>query len=344
MTKFIDFVPKRPQPAVESHPVAKKPVAPEEPQVAPRKRQIAPRGLRMDFVRRPSATPVAQVKTKKTIQISIASKPVVKPAAKPVTKPAPKPAPKAVIKPVIRTAPKPAPKPASMPALKTVVRPVIKTSTRPAMKTAPRPVARPAMRPVEEELLDDEPLMDDDELSLALAGFADDDDSSLGLIDNLSKEASDLEDELNALDELDAISDDLESEIADFVEEPKPIFEKKKADVKDTSRFGLGGRSPFLSSVKVDKRPLSSLASSESKTVKTAEKTPLKNSYRDRIKQVISKDKESRPEPKPLRRRETTIISTPESHSHNIGLAIAIVLTIVLGALIGAVLYLVFFQ
>ena len=321
MTKFIDFVPKRPQTVVEAHPVMKKPIAsaprqlhdaPKKPNDAPKKSQNASKapqeapkkpetpshGLRIDFVRRPSSVPprAPQVKAKKTIQISIASKPVIKPLERPVEKPVKK----------------------------------------------PTPV-------VEEDDLDDvEPLMEDEELSLALADFADNnEEESPSLLDKLSKEASDLEDELNALDELDAISDDLEAEIADFVEEPKPLFDDSKStpDTPDTNKYSLGGRSPFLSSVKVEKRPLSGLVPTSTRTIRTEAKAPIRNTYRAKIKQVISKEKDSpKPESKPARRHETTIISTPESHSHTIGLAIAITLTIILGALIGAVLYLIFFQ
>ena len=314
MTKFIDFVPKRPQPAVEAHPVMKQPIAsaprkiqtaskpqtapkPQstpKPEATPRKRQVAPRGLRMDFVRRPASAPLPEVKAKKkTVQISINSQ----------------------------------------------------SDSMPPLKRARKIVPRPAPEP-EEELDDVEPLMEDEELSLALADFADDGEESPSLIDKLSKEASDLEDELDALDELDAISDDLEAEIADFVEEPKPLFDKqKKADAPDANKYSLGGRSPFLASVKVEKRPLSGLVPVGAKTIKAEAKTPLKNTYRAKIKQVITKDKDTKSDDaKPPRRRETTVISTPESHSHTIGLAIAITLTIILGALIGAVIYLVFFQ
>ena len=191
----------------------------------------------------------------------------------------------------------------------------------------------------------------DDDLSLALAGFADDDDEEMpSLTDDRSREANDFEDELKALDELDdidKISEDLEAEIADFVDDPKPIFEKsektakaKKLDAPDANRFSLGGRSPFLTSVKVEKRPLSGAIPDEDiKSIKKEVKTPLKNAYRTKIKQVLKSDDD-----KKLIHRETTIVSTPEPHAHNIGLAIAILLTIILGGLIGAVVYLIFFQ
>lgn len=356
MNKFIDFAPKRPQSVVESHPVAiKKP---------------APRGVRMDFVRRPgsASTPSPQIKVKKTIQVSIGSKPI-SVDSKPVSKPTPQPAsrpfrvaglgPKPGVKPGMRPGPRPGVRPHVDPQMRPGVRPNSKPGVKPGVKPGAKPQARPQIRPqlrpqpttelgqdFEEELLlgdgpiDDESLLEDDELSLALAGFADDDEESPSLIDKLSKEANDFEDELNALDELDEISDDLEAEIEDFVEEPKPIFkESKKPDAPDANKFSLGGRSPFLSSVRVEKRPLSGLASEEVKPLKSEVKTPIKNAYRAKIKQVFKDENKGK-----TTRRETTIISTPEPRGHTIGLAIAIILTIILGALIGSVIYLVFFQ
>ncbi len=349
MTKFIDFVPKRPQQAVIKHPVTEKPVAekpvaekpltkkpavkkplpaqPIEEHPKPKTTPSRLAGRRMDFVRRPASAPLPTVKVqKKTVKISVSSHPAPMPELRSAAKTS-----------------KPSPRP--MPKMKPASRPI--SVIRPASKPMPRPVPRPTVRPVPEpELepeLDVEPLMDDDELSLALAGFADDDDSP-SLMDNLSKEATDLEDELDALDELDAISDDLEAEIADFVEEPKPMFAEKKPDAPDANKYSLGGRSPFLSSVRVEKRPLSGFVPDSTKTLRSEAKTPVKNSYRAKIKQAVTKVRDEKSDAQPPRRRETTIISTPKNHANSIGLTIAIILTIILGAAIGAVIYLVFFQ
>jgi hypothetical protein len=280
----------------------------------------------MDFVRRPANSPLPEIKVKKSVQISIAS-----------------------------------PKTESMPEMSTPRRVVPSIDAMPTI-SAPRRVVR-RIKPIsvepedlpeelsedpefpevpeESETFDDsEPLLEDDDLSLALAGFADDDDETPSLTDSRSREVAELEEELNTLDELDAISDDLEAEIADFVEEPKPMFEKpKKADAPDGNRFSLGGRSPFLASVKVEKRPLSGLVPDEEiQPIKKEVKTPLKNAYRAKIKQVLKSDD------KEVVHRETTIVSTPNTPIHNISLAFAILLTVILGALIGAVVYLVFFQ
>lgn len=327
--RYIDFVAKpktatrstskaasteRPSPKIA---VAPKPTtspksasAPKPSSASKSSKKPSPKGFRIDFVRRPTSAPRPEVKVRKTVQISIASAPEKKPKS-----------PRTID--IIPKEPEPK-KP------KLVV-------DEPVVIDEPLEVDESTMDDVmtESPIIDDEPLMDDDELSLALAGFADGDES-LGLTDNLSREASDLEDELNALDELDDISDDLEAEIADFVEEPKPIFENKK-DAPDANRFSLGGRSPFLASVKVEKRPLSG-AIPEEEIEPVKKETPLKNTYRAKIKQVLKSDD------KAVVRRETTIVSTPETRSNGIALAFAIILTIILGALIGAVVYLVFFQ
>lgn len=310
-------------PKPTSRPIqASKPAAPAPVEAVPRHRHIAPKGLRMDFVRRPTSNPLPEVKVKKSVQISIAA-----PKAEVVSETQ---APRRVVRQIRPT--------------------IIETEE-------PEELIEPEDENVEPLMDDTEPLIDDnDDLSLALAGFADDDDSLPSLTDSRSKEVADLEEELNTLDELDAISDDLEAEIADFVDEPKPMFEKsgkteelerlvekagqsRKADAPDANRFTLGGRSPFLSSVKVEKRPLSSLVPDEDiQPIRKETKTPLKNAYRAKIKQVLKSDD------KEVVHRETTIVSTPNTPVHNISLAIAILLTIILGALIGAVVYLVFFQ
>lgn len=330
--RYIDFVarPKTaqttlkpthaPKPLVKSKKPRSEsaPVAPTHIEATPRRHHIAPRGLRMDFVRRPKDAPFPEIKVKKTVQIPIASS-----------------------------------RAESMPEMSTPRR-IAPTESMPEMSAPRRAVRR--IKPVEiisdesKEFIEPEDstksLMDDDDLSLALAGFADDDGEEMPrLTDDRAREVADLEDELNALDEfdeIDKISNDLEAEIANFVDEPKPMFEKKKPDAPDANKFSLGGRSPFLSSVKVEKRPLSGIVSDEEvQPIKKEAKTPLKNAYRAKIKQVLKSDKTDN---KTVTHRETTIVSTPNTPAHNISLAFAILLTVILGGLIGAVVYLVFFQ
>lgn len=318
MTQYIDFVPKRSRQTTIKHPekpIVRKPITVEsEPELpiknqstkeqSAKERQLLARPAirrpvrRIDFARLPKNHPLPEVKVKKTVQISIASTPEIRDIASQD----------------------------AMPERLT-------TQKLKAERAEP-----PASELEEPELDNDEPLMSDDDLSLALAGFADDEEASPSLRDDLSKEASDLEDELNALDELDEISDDIEAEIADFVEEPKPIFTEKKPDSPDANKYSLGGRSPFLTSVKVEKRPLSSFVPEENAKPLKSE-APAKNSYRAKIKQVF-KDEE-----KAITHRETTIVSTPDDdRSRTVSLVFAIILTIILGALVGGVVYLVFFQ
>ena len=328
-----------------SKPVSEEPesAAPAPVEAVPRRRHIAPKGLRMDFVRRPTNSPLPEIKVKKSVQISIAS-------------------PSAEAMPEMSTPRRAAPSAEAMPEMSTPrrairqIRPIILEPKEPKeleeLENPEDEITEPLLDESEPLMDDTEPLMDDDDLSLALAGFADDDDDMPSLTDDRAREVTDLEAELNALDELDEISDDLEAEIADFVDEPKPIFEKsekagkaeksKKADAPDANRFTLGGRSPFLTSVKVEKRPLSGLVPDEDvQPIKKEIKTPLKNAYRAKIKQVLKSDKTDEKE---VVHRETTIVATPNTPVHNLSLAFAILLTIILGGLIGAVVYLVFFQ
>lgn len=305
--------------------------APIPVKAVPRRRRISPHGLRMDFVRRPANHPLPEAKAKKTVQISITtdSMPQLTPASKP------KPKASSYADPLSSQSRRPVQvvrriQLSSEPEDSLALESSVESEDFDESEQFDEPIRE--LEPVE---IEPEPLMEDEELSLALAGFADDEADTPSLTDRHSKEVSDLEEELDALDELDSVSDDLEAEIADFVDEPKPIVDKLKSP--KPNRFGLGGRSPFLSSVKVEKRPLSGFVPDEPTPPKKEIKTPLKNAYRAKIKQVFKDDSKAV-------RRETTIISTPEPRSHTIGLAIAILLTVVLGALIGSVIYLVFFQ
>ena len=197
-------------------------------------------------------------------------------------------------------------------------------------------------------------------------------------------------------DDIDRIEAEIEAEANDFVKEPKPLFEdplvkiskareerehekeaaeaaRFKAEVKEQAREAAkrspyaalysttNGRSPFLTSVNVEKRPLSAsasaselsnlakskkakptsssslLASSRSKDERFSTLALLKNSYRNRMKKQLEDDAK-------VIHRETMIISAPEVKGHNIALIIGILLTILLGAGVGLVVYLVFFQ
>ena len=157
-----------------------------------------------------------------------------------------------------------------------------------------------------------------------------------------------------------------EEETEDFVSEPKVLFdeeEPKKPRKSTIFRSLYDGKSPFLSSVTVEKRPLSGTAPAtevvisggeivggrlakqaeaiqkEHKPVKLVRKESPE--YRPiRTKNVYTKREEAAPEHTKPR---DTIVITPEEKGHNTGLIIAILLTIILGAGVGALVYLIFF-
>ncbi|MBR5621284.1 hypothetical protein IKW75_02280 [Candidatus Saccharibacteria bacterium] len=190
-------------------------------------------------------------------------------------------------------------------------------------------------------------------------------------------------------DDIDRIEAEIEAEAEaeanDFVKEPRPLFEdplvqlskaREEQTRKDNRRLRdaaleeaknvakrspyttlystKNGASPFLSSVNIEKRPLSAAVSAASpnllekpepakkhepaKRHELAKKRDsIKNAYRARMKKQLDDDvKEIH--------RQTMVMSTPEVKSHNTGLIIGIALTILLGAGVGALIYLVFFQ
>lgn len=88
----------------------------------------------------------------------------------------------------------------------------------------------------------------------------------------------------------------------------------------DANAYTLGGKSPFMTSVNVEKRPLSPF-------VPKATDRPNKNVY-------------SRPEtPAKTPSQPVEIVDNARKKS-NLGLAIAIIITIILGAIAGAAAYL----
>lgn len=109
----------------------------------------------------------------------------------------------------------------------------------------------------------------------------------------------------------------------------------------DANRYALGGQSPFLKSVNVEKRPLSSSAPQKSEPKKlpasssTKPAKSRKNIYpkKETAKTTSKRDLPSRP---------TVIV--PSSHRSKAPLFFLMVLTIILGAAVGAAAYLCFFQ
>lgn len=316
----------------------------------PVSRPVRSRGSMMDFVRRPA--------TKTSLM------PAQKPAAKPtpVVPPATKPTPRPVAKSTPRLVAKPTPRPAakSTPVRKTPTkkplfvdddeplmsdtdlraalsgfatakaeevprRPrIFRPAAKPAAKTAPKPVAKPIKTP--------DPFDD----------FTDDDFGGDGFGDDI-----------------DRIEAEIEAEANDFIKEPRPLFEDplvqlskareeqhknlsaiekarlKNSEAKKRSPYATlySTKTPFITSAaSLEKRPLSSAAP-------TGDGPKLRKSAKPELK------KPTKPESKKtLASRQTMVMSTPEVKEHNTALIIGIVLTILLGAGVGALIYLVFFQ
>lgn len=120
---------------------------------------------------------------------------------------------------------------------------------------------------------------------------------------------------------------------------PKTDSKKRAAD---NNRYALGGDSPFLKSVNVEKRPLS--ANAKPRPVAAPVEKSKSNKGRGARKNVYAKkghrsDSDLRRE---LPERPTVII--PASRRSKVPLFILIVVTVILGAVVGAAAYLCFFQ
>jgi len=391
--RFIDFAPGRSQKllaapgsklANSSRPTSTKQITPARPATP---------------VAKPAAKPVAPV-----------ARPAVRSAAKvaSVIRPSAKPSP--VSKPASRSISSSSTQPAIRPAISSTAR-----SARPATKPAARPSVRPAIksatRPAAEQISRKTAIFEEDDFSVALAGFADNDASDQPVAhpardrgrNNFDEEFDALDAELDALDsisdeifddtndDIDAIENEIEAETNDFVKAPKPLFEdplvmlskvrderrhKKEAaeaaEFKERTKkeakkasylapYTLGGRSPFLTSVNVEKRPLSSSVPQDGTTSQMAtkpaskstkvrgasklkspirSKAPIKaatNTYRSLMRKQLDQDAKEI-------HRQTMMVSTPDTKKHNTGLIIAVILTVLLGAGVGMVLYLMFFQ
>ena len=150
--------------------------------------------------------------------------------------------------------------------------------------------------------------------------------------------------------------------------------EKKKPPVEPYRQI-LGGRSPYLNSVPVEKRPLSGSVPTEPRELpkpKVAAEKTEKVSYKEKILKTIHEksapEKAEEParrvapaprpvakttqtleklapiEKKPKVQKETIAVPEVEGSANKFPLAIAVALTLVLGAVAGAFVYLVFLQ
>lgn len=125
----------------------------------------------------------------------------------------------------------------------------------------------------------------------------------------------------------------------------KYSFLQKAKKPTDNNRYALGGQSPFLKSVSVEKRPLSDNAKPYDYSVRTSEKTGVKPGSKLSKKNVYSKKKSPKPDLGPrqdLPTRPTVII--PASRRSKLPLFFLLLFTILLGAVVGAAVYLCFFQ
>ncbi len=145
--------------------------------------------------------------------------------------------------------------------------------------------------------------------------------------------------------------------------ENRPLTEQTVAtghgnSAPDNNHYALGGQSPFfLKTVSVEKRPLydgpttrasssTSSSSRSSSTTSTTSRSKKKNVYAEKPKKQkkpakkSSKKKTTRAQELPT--RPTVII--PSSHRSSVPLVFLLLLTIILGAVVGAVAYLCFFQ
>lgn len=120
---------------------------------------------------------------------------------------------------------------------------------------------------------------------------------------------------------------DIETSGLGIIEDLEPTRPAK--DSPDNNNYSLGGQSPFINTDKVDKRPLSSHIP-KNKPVK-------KNIYENK-----TTDKKSRKSNK--LNRTPTVVTGTASRGNSISLVIAIILTVILGALVGTIAYLAFFQ
>lgn len=115
-------------------------------------------------------------------------------------------------------------------------------------------------------------------------------------------------------------------------EKPKPV---------DNNRYALGGQSPFLKTVNVEKRPLSDNTAPARPKIERPkiDDKPIKTSR----KNVYAKKHKSKSDVRQeLPQRPTVIV--PSSRRSKVPLFFLILATIILGAIVGAAAYLCFFQ
>lgn len=140
---------------------------------------------------------------------------------------------------------------------------------------------------------------------------------------------------LEAYNDLDNYTDfdDLTLGIIEDLDEPldQRMLEQSPApEPEKPKKYGLlPMKAPFINTDKLEKRPLSALRADKSN--KSTAK-PRKNVYASRLSEA------------PKEKDAPTLVTTSASKKSSFGLIIAIIITIVLGAIVGGIAYLAFFQ
>ena len=133
-------------------------------------------------------------------------------------------------------------------------------------------------------------------------------------------------------DNLETLEFDSLDALGSVIAPEKPVAAKKddkkvkKEESKDNkAKSFLGAKSPFINTLNIEKRPLSGHSVNKKKLTPKAPITPAKAA--------------------PVNDNIPTMVSTKrKSRKSNIALAIAIFLTVILGAVVGTFVYLAFFQ
>ena len=173
----------------------------------------------------------------------------------------------------------------------------------------------------------------------------------LGSVEDFEAELNDLENAAETLEreektDVEEFIDDDKTNFLDDIDKEKPKLKKKEEDTsKNNERYSLGGHSPFINT-SVEKRPLSggdktfeSTASSVTKPkvrgryVPYEEPLPHKNIYARSLEKEKKNGKDV-----------PTMVVGEAPKSSKVSLIIAIILTIILGAAVGAIAYLALFQ
>lgn len=236
---------------------------------------------------------------------------------------------------------------------------------RPIARPMPKPVAKSIERPIRvSEPEPEEPEIEEDEAprKRGLFGRKNKVEKRLGSVEDFEAELNDLENATEKLEEerenaIDAfVEDDKSDGFLDDIDEIEKKVEEAEEE-EDTSRnnarYVIGGRSPFINT-EVEKRPLSggnrTLESTASVATAPAhrlggkptkargryvpydEPIPHKNIYA----RTVAKEKGNKDVP--------TMVVGDAPKTSKVSLIIAILLTIILGATVGAIAYLALFQ